>query len=75
MLCHGIFDILMIQVGSQLGAAWVYWVALILVVYWQWQQYLRVENRDRQECHAAFLDNNHIGWLWLAAIAAHFAFY
>ena len=75
MLCHGIFDILMIQVGSQLGAAWVYWVALILVVYWQWQQYLRVENRDRQECHAAFLDNNRIGWLWLAAIAAHFAFY
>ena len=34
MFCHGIFDILMIQVGSQLGAAWVYWAALILVVYW-----------------------------------------
>lgn len=75
MLCHGIADILMIQVGSQLGAAWVYWAALILVVYWQWQQYLRVESRNRQACHAAFLDNNRIGWLWLAAIAAHFAFY
>ena len=75
MFCHGIFDILMIQVGMQLGAAWVYWVALVLMVYWQWLQYLRVFSRNRQECHAAFLDNNRIGWLWLAAIAAHFAFY
>ena len=74
MFCHGLSDLMMIQVGLSLGAAWVYWAAFALVVYWQWQQYRQIFSRNRQACLNAFLNNNRIGWLWLAAIAAHFAF-
>ncbi|MCG7656816.1 4-hydroxybenzoate octaprenyltransferase [Wielerella bovis] len=74
MLCHFVFDVLMIRVGLLLGANWVIWTALIIVIMWQWQQYQRIFSRDRQACFETFLSNNQIGWLWLSAIAAHFAF-
>lgn len=75
MACHGLFDLMMIQVGLLLAATWVFWAAMMLTVYWQWQQYLKIFYRDRQACFHTFLDNNKIGWLWLSALAAHFAFY
>ena len=74
ILSHFIFDALMIEVGLQLGVAWVYWVAMLVAIYWQWQQYQHIHTRDRQACFTTFLDNNKIGFLWLSAIAAHFAF-
>lgn len=73
MLCHGVFDALMLIVGVMIGATWVFWAAWAIVVLWQWQQYTRVASRDRHACFAMFLDNNKIGWLWLTALAAHFA--
>ena len=73
MLCYGVFDLLMIQTGLLVGAAWPYWCALLLAVYWQWQHYQEIQGRDRSACLRVFLDNNKTGWLWFTAIAAHFA--
>lgn len=73
MLCHGLLDLLMIQVGISIAAGWAYWLALATVVYWQWQQYQKIQGRNRQACFQAFLDNNKIGWLWFTAILAHFS--
>lgn len=73
MLCHGLFDLMMLFIGIYIGAAWPYWVVWLVVVYWQWQHYNRVAGRDRAVCLAAFLDNNKIGWLWLTGIAMHWA--
>ena len=75
MLCHLIFDLLMLYIGLHIATAWVYWAAWLLAVWWQWQQYCTAATRDRQACLDTFLSNNRIGWLWLAAIAANFAFY
>lgn len=73
MLCHALFDLLMLKVGLLLGASWVFWVAWVLVLYWQWQQYMRLYGRERNVCFQVFISNNALGALWLAAIAAHFA--
>ena len=72
MLCHGLFDLLMMQVGMAVGAGWPFWAALVLTVYWQWRHYLRIQGRDRDECFAVFLDNNKIGWLWFTALAVQY---
>lgn len=73
MLCHVLFDLLMLVVGLKIGALWPYWAAWLLVLYWQWQHYTRVQGRDRAACFAAFVDNNKIGWLWFTGIAANLA--
>ncbi|MDK4680106.1 4-hydroxybenzoate octaprenyltransferase [Kingella negevensis] len=74
MVSHGIFDLIMLQVGWLLDAAWVFWAAWCVVFFWQAQQYWRILSRDRAACFEMFLSNNKIGCLWLVAIAAHFAF-
>lgn len=73
MAFHGIFNILMLNIGLSLNAAWHYWLIFILIIYWQWQHYLRIQNRDRQACFHVFLDNNKIGWAWLTAILLHYS--
>lgn len=73
MLCHGLFDLMMLFIGISIGATWPYWTAWLVVVYWQWQHYNRVAGRDRDACFAAFIDNNKIGWLWLTGIVMHLA--
>lgn len=73
MVCHGLFDLLMLAVGLSIGASWPYWAAWLLVLYWQWRQYTQVAGRNRAACFAAFLDNNKIGWLWFTAIAVQMA--
>lgn len=73
MLCHAVFDVFMLCIGIIIGATWVFWVAWLIIIGWQWQQYIHVAGRDRAACFAMFLDNNKIGWLWLTALAAHFA--
>lgn len=73
MLCHAVFDLLMLWVGLEIGATWAFWIAWVMVIFWQWQHYLRVQQRDRQACFAAFLDNNKIGWLWFTAIVVDLA--
>lgn len=73
MLCHALFDVLMLLVGLHIGATWPFWLAWTVVVYWQWQHYRRVAGRDRDACFQVFLDNNKIGWLWLTGLSMHFA--
>lgn len=73
MLCHAGFDALMLAVGLMIGATWVFWLVWLVVVCWQWQQYVAVQSRDRDACLAMFLANNQIGWLWFTGLAAHFA--
>ena len=75
LLAHFTFDILMLKVGWLIGATWVFWTVWVLVLYWQWKQYTRVFTRDRDTCLQVFLDNNKIGATWLAALAAHFAYF
>ena len=75
LLAHFTFDILMLKVGWLIGATWVFWTVWVLVLYWQWKQYTRVFTRDRDTCLQVFLDNNKIGAAWLAALAAHFAYF
>lgn len=74
MLFHALFDLQMLQIGLILDAAWVYWLAWCWVIYWQWQQYIRIASRDRKACFEMFLANNKIGCLWLVAIAANSAY-
>lgn len=73
MLCHALFGLFMLIIGIIISATWVYWVAWVIVIFWQWQHYRRAATRNRDACFAVFLDNNKIGWLWFTAIAAHFA--
>ena len=72
MLCHFWFTALMIVLGLQIRAGWPYWLALPVVVYWQYRQYRQIRTRDRWLCFRTFLENNRIGLLWFAAIAAHY---
>lgn len=72
MLCHFWFTVLMVVLGWQIGASWPYWLALPLVVYWQWQQYQVIKTRDRWACFRVFLENNRIGLAWFFGIAAHY---
>lgn len=73
MLCYALFDVLLLWGGLIIGATWFYWCAWLLIIFWQWQHYLRAQSRDRQACFLVFLDNNKIGWLWFTAILAHYA--
>lgn len=73
MLSYGIFDLLMMYLGFEIGATWSYWLIFILTIYWQWQYYLRIQTRERQTCFHVFLDNNKIGWAWLTAILLHYS--
>lgn len=73
MLFYGLFDLLLLYIGWQIGATWFYWMAWYLMIFWQWQHYLRAQSRSRDACFAVFLDNNKIGWLWFSAILAHYA--
>lgn len=73
MLCHALFDIVMLCIGLSIGATWPFWVVWVIVLFWQWQHYQIIMDRNRQTCFTVFLDNNKIGWLWFCAITAHFA--
>lgn len=75
LICHFIFDLLMLQVGKTLGVTWVYWVIWVVVLHHQWRQYTRLYHRERDECFQVFLSNNQVGALWLAGLAAHFAYW
>lgn len=73
MLCHVGFVLLMALVGIAIEAMWIYWLALPLTVYWQWQQYQVIQTRDRWACFRVFLQNNRIGAAWFIALMLHFA--
>lgn len=73
MLFYALFDLLLLYAGYMLGTHWFYWCAWLLMIFWQWQHYLRTQSRDRMACFLVFLDNNKIGWLWFTAILAHYA--
>lgn len=73
MLCHALFDVLMLCIGLKIGATWPFWLGWLTVIYCQWQQYQNVMGRDRHACFAMFLANHTIGWIWFTALVAHFA--
>lgn len=73
MLCHAIFDLLILAVGLLIDASWPFWISWFLVVYYQWKQYEQTVNRNRNACFQAFLNNNIIGKLLFIGILAHYA--
>lgn len=73
MVCHFGFVLLMALVGMAIDAVWVYWLALPLTVYWQWQQYRVIQTRERWACFRVFLQNNRIGAAWFIALMLNFA--
>ncbi|OSI11709.1 4-hydroxybenzoate octaprenyltransferase [Neisseria canis] len=75
MLCHFWFTVLMVILGIQIKATWPYWLAVPLVVYWQWQQYKAIKTRDRQVCFRTFLENNRIGLAWFVGIGLHYCWW
>ena len=73
MFCHTWFTLLMGLVGWLIGAAWPYWLSLLLVVYGQYCQYRIIAQRDRWQCFHAFLSNNRIGFALFAGLVLHYA--
>ncbi|MDF7675863.1 4-hydroxybenzoate octaprenyltransferase [Neisseriaceae bacterium ESL0693] len=68
MLCHLIFDALMMMVGLLIQAGWFYWLAVPIVMILQFRQYQMAKGRDRECCFRVFLSNNHVGMVWFLAI-------
>lgn len=72
MLCHACFTVLMVALGWMINASWPYWLVLLLVVYWQYQQYQSIITRDRRCCFHTFLRNNRIGFAWFSGLLLHY---
>ena len=65
----------MIWLGLTISAAWPYWPAVPLALYWQIKQYRTVRQRDRNACFREFLSNNRLGALWFAALLANYLYF
>ncbi|WP_051255558.1 4-hydroxybenzoate octaprenyltransferase [Conchiformibius kuhniae] len=74
MLSYAVFDLLMMQVGLMIGAVWLYWLMLVVVVCRQWHFYIRIQTRDPKACFDTFVANNTIGLLWFIGILMHYAY-
>lgn len=69
---HFSFTLLMVVLGSQIGATWPYWVMLPITVWWQINQYHAIKLRNRQICFEVFLGNNRIGLAWFLGLVGHY---
>ena len=65
----------MIWLGLTISAAWPYWPAVPLALYWQIKQYRAIRQRDRNACFREFLANNRLGALWFAALLANYLYF
>ena len=75
LACHLGFTALMIWLGLTISAAWPYWPAVPLALYWQIKQYRAIRQRDRNACFREFLANNRLGALWFAALLANYLYF
>ena len=50
LACHLGFTALMIWLGLTISAAWPYWPAVPMALYWQIKQYRAIRQRDRNAC-------------------------
>lgn len=73
MVCHACFTLLMAALGWIIHAGWLYWLIMLPVMYWQYQQYRAIITRNRQRCFHTFLCNNRIGFAWFLGLALHYA--
>lgn len=74
MICHLGCDLLMMIVGWLIQASWPYWLAILLVLYLQYQQFTGIRTRDRQTCFNIFLQNNRIGIVWFVSLLMHYCY-
>ncbi|WP_174874993.1 4-hydroxybenzoate octaprenyltransferase [Vogesella oryzae] len=72
MLCHGIFIAMMTLLGMDQGLGWPYYLSLVAACLLIAKQYREIRTRDRKLCFKAFLDNNRVGAVIFAGIAADF---
>lgn len=61
MLCYAVFFALLVWVGWQEGARWVYFLGIGCAVVIALYHYSLIRGRDREKCFKAFLHNNWIG--------------
>jgi 4-hydroxybenzoate polyprenyltransferase len=69
MVCHAIFLAIMVAVGVWLRLGVFYYVGLALAAGFMLHQYRLIRERDRQQCFAAFLNNNWVGAAVFAGLA------
>jgi 4-hydroxybenzoate polyprenyltransferase len=66
MACYAIMLVLLAAVGITNGSGWLYYAGLTLAATFAIYHYSLIRNRQREECFAAFLNNN---WLGAAVFA------
>ncbi len=67
--------VLLAALGSVIGAAYPFYLALIVIVgLFIWQHKLTWQ-RQPSDCFRAFLHNNHVGWVFTLAIVIEFWFF
>jgi 4-hydroxybenzoate polyprenyltransferase len=69
MACHAIFLAIMVAVGLWLHLGVLYYVGPALAAGFVLHQYQLIRERDRQQCFAAFLNNNWVGAAIFAGLA------
>jgi 4-hydroxybenzoate polyprenyltransferase len=68
MACYGIMLALLAIVGMAIGSGWLYYAALALAAALAVYHYSLIRNRRRENCFAAFLNNNWLGATVFAGI-------
>lgn len=72
MLFHAAFLALMTGIGLHLALNWPYYLSLLCAIALMAKQYLDIRERDRAACFKAFLDNNRVGAVIFAGVAASY---
>ena len=75
MACHAVFIGLLAGVGYWLGLGVLFYVGLVLAGGFMLAQYQLIHKRQRERCFAAFLNNNWVGAVVFAGIAADRAYW
>ena len=74
MLCYAVMLSLLAYIGHILGFGCYYYLGLLLALALILLQYQAIKNRVKADCFKAFLQNNWIGLVIFAGIAAPFYF-
>lgn len=69
MVCHAVFLATMVVVGLWMRLGILYYVGIALAIGFVVHQYQLIRERDRQQCFAAFLNNNWVGAAIFAGLA------
>ena len=69
MVAHGVFLATMIYIGYTQYLGVLYYAALAVVAFLIYRQYRLIENRTREGCFKAFLNNNWVGLaIWVGIV-------